>query len=224
MPRDDALLRRLLVLRFTYGERIDSEKAREFEERVKPRLEKLRAVGFWVAKRVVSDPKLLEMSWRDLAEKLLIEMFRAVDMEVPEWVKLSYEVEEDVYEDIREAIRSYLIKRINEEYSRFVGRVIVDMGEGAVSYRRSEVGFEERVRIVLENRLLPWAILRGEEVYFTTDFVRELRSVIGDVGGLKSIAELLGWEYSRAFTVHRKRVQAVKVHIDKLISFLKAET
>jgi len=61
LPRDDALLRRLLVLRFTYGERIEPERAREFEERVRPRLCKLRAIGAYVAKRVVEDPSLPKM-------------------------------------------------------------------------------------------------------------------------------------------------------------------
>ena len=224
IPKDDALLRRVLVLRFTFGERISPTRAREFEKQVKPRLKCLKAIGYWVAERVVSEPKLLEIDWKDLAEKLLVEMFTTAGMKVPEWVKLNYEYEEDIYEDLKEAIRSYLVRRVNEEYSRFVGKVVVETEGRIEAHQRSDIEFDERVKIVLEKRLLPWAIISGENVYFTSDFAREIRSIIGDLGGLQSIAELLGWKYSRGFTVNGRKLQAMKVHIDELISFLKVET
>ena len=41
---------------------------------------------------------------------------------------------------------------------------------------------------------------------FTADFARELAGVIGDIGGLKSIAELLGWEYKPRHSVRRVRL------------------
>jgi len=223
VPRDDALLRRILVIRFTYGERVSPEKASEFEKQVKPRLGKLGAIGYWVAQRIINEPKLLEMDWRDLAEKMLVEMFTAVGMEVPEWVKLSYENEDNVYEDIREAIRTYLLKRINEEYNRFVGKVYVETADDVKVMPRTEVEFEERVKIVLENRLLPWAILRGQDVLFTSDFARELRPVVGDIGGLKSIAELLGWEYYKfSYRVNGKTKNraTIRVKFNELLEFL----
>ncbi|HIE54166.1 MAG TPA: bifunctional DNA primase/polymerase [Chromatiaceae bacterium] len=220
VPQDDALLRRVVVLRFTFGERINPAKASKFEKEVKPKLRSLKAIGFWVARKIVSEPKLLENNWGDLAEKLLVEMFTAVGMEVPKWVKLSYEVEENVYEDIREAIRSYLLKRINEEYTRFVGRVVVEAGERTEVYQRSEVDFEERVRIVLENKLLPWAFLHNKHVYFSAGLIRELRSVVGDVGGLKSVSELLGWDY-KVFKIKGKLLRGMRTSFKSLIKFLK---
>lgn len=58
------------------------------------------------------------------------------------------------------AIRSYLVKRINEEYSKFVGRAAILREEGTETLKRENIGFIERVRIVLENNLLQWALLR----------------------------------------------------------------
>ena len=223
LPRDDALIRRLIILRFTYGEKIPEEKAKEFDNKVKPRLGKLKAIGYYVAKRIIEDPGLLEIEWEDLAVKLLEEMYNTVGLTPPEWIKEEYEVEENIYEDIREAIRSYLIKRINEEYSRFVGRVVVEKYEESrvEVMSRSEVSFEDRVKIVLENKLLPWAILREDYVLITTAFLTEIKPVIGDIGGLRSIAELLGWEYLKSAKVGKKVMVAIKVNITDLIEFLK---
>jgi len=55
-----------------------------------------------------------------------------------------------------------------------------------------------RVRIVLEKNLLEWASLRDGKVYFTIGFAKEIEEKIGDVGGLKGLAELL--ESSNSFT------------------------
>lgn len=231
LPRDDALLRRLLVIRFTYGERINPEKAREFEKEIKPKLEKLAAIGYWVAEKIMNKPELLDYDWETLATGLLIQAYKESGLEIPEWVRLGYQVEEDIYEDIRETIRSYLVKRINEEYARFVGRVIVSSGNPEENgyhenyYRREEVDFETRVKVVIENRLLPWAIPKDNEVLLTSDFAREIRSLVGDIGGLKSIAELLGWEYIPKYSwrVGNKVVNksVIRTSVDSFIEFLK---
>jgi len=220
LPRDDALLRRLEVLRFTFGERIPEGKAKEFEEKVKPRLKWLGALGKYIAYTVVSDPSTLDVEWSKLAVKLLENAYREAGLEIPQWIYLEPKVEENIYEDVREAIRSYLVKRINEEYTRFVGRVVVEAGD----LPRTEVDFETRVRVVLEKRLLPWAILREDTVLFTTGLVEELRAVVGDIGGLKSIAELLGWEYNPKYTVREggkpKGVAVAKTTLRNLMEFL----
>jgi len=233
LPRDDALLRpdRMIVLRFTYGERISREKAQIFKDQVKPELRKLKAIGYWVAKKILENPGLLDKDWKTLGEHLLTEAYREAGLEPPEWVKLWSETEENIYEDIKETIRSYLVKRINEEYSRFVGRiqVVEYVGSGETEERitykdREEVNLEERIRVVINQRLLPWAIPIEKdgvlEVVLTTDFAREIRSIVGDIGGLKSLAELLGWEYKKDKKVKGRNIQAIIVKFTDLLEFL----
>jgi hypothetical protein len=196
LPRDDALLRRFKVRRFTYGDRIPEDKAKEFEVKVKPRLSKLRALGGFVASYVVENG--LGEDPEETARKILEEAYKTAGLQVPEWVNLedSEEAEGEAYESVRELIRGYILERVNEEYSKFVGRVVVERPSGdRVAYQRWEVNLEERLRTVLEYHLIPWLLHRGEEVYITTGLVEELKDVIGDVGGLKSLAELLGWAY-----------------------------
>ncbi|HDI74977.1 MAG TPA: DNA primase [Thermoprotei archaeon] len=220
VPNDDALIRRLYIIRFTYKERISKEKADEFNHRVKPRFSELEAIGRAVATLIMSDPSILDIEWEKTAEIVLRQLYSSVDLTPPEWLTLTYETEEDIYEDIKESIRAYLLKKINEHYTRFVGKLIVDVNTTSID----EVDFEERVRVVLKEQLLPYAFLRnsldGEYVYFTNELAKELTCAIGDIGGLKSIAELLNWRYC-VVKIGKKAIRCATVPLKQFIDFLK---
>ena len=223
LPRDDALLRRFKVRRFTYGDRIPEDKAREFEVKVKPRLSKLRALGGFVASYVVENG--LGEDPEETARKILEEAYKTAGLQVPEWVNLedSEEAEGEAYESMRELIRGYILKRINEEYSRFVGRVVVERPSGdRVTYQRWEANLEERLRTVLEYHLIPWLLHRGDEVYITMGLIEELKDVVGDIGGLKSLAELLGWAYD-VRKVGGRPLRVAITSVRKLLELLSPE-
>jgi len=232
LPHDDALLRRLMLLVFTYGERIDPAKAKEFDRDVRPSLGKLKVIGYYVAKKIAERPELLEKEWIELAEELLESAYNEAGLDIPQRIKLRIEHNPmQIYDDMREAIRNFLIKRINEEYNRYVGRIEVigqveqeDVIERIKFLPRHDVTLPERVHIVLNSNLIPWCMLRGEEVIITSGFVEELKKIIGDIGGLKSIAELLGWTYypKRSFRIGKKvrNIACISVDIKEFISLL----
>jgi len=226
LPRDDALLRRLKVLRFTYGERISPEKAKEFEEKVKPRLPKLSALGRYIASVVLEEPGVLDQDWENAAKTLLERAYREAGLEPPSWIREKPQAEDNIYEDMREAIRSFLVERFNDAYFRAAGRVEILRDEGISFGSRLEVSFEERVRIALGSGLIPWAFLKeGDDgdlvVMFTAELARELEKRIGDIGGLKSIAELLGWEYKHAKLGEGRQGKVAAVKLSELLDFLK---
>jgi hypothetical protein len=224
VPGDDALLRRLKVVTFTYGEKIPEGKATEFENTVKTRLSKLKAIGDYIASRVVGNE--LPGEPEDIV-KILEDAYRLVGLEVPEWLGLKYEEVEDFTQDIKEAIRVYLVDRVNEEYSRFVGKVLVEKSSGYDVVPRVDIDLEDRVRIVVDRQLIPWIIKRvedGEYLYITTGLVSELSRVVSNVGNLKSVAELLGWEYIPRWTVREgSKVSChsvIRVPLKDFIDFL----
>jgi len=221
--RDDALLRRLEVEVFTYGERIKEDKAIVFEKTIKPQLVKLRALGDFAAFYVLNNG--LSEDYEELATKILEEAYKQAGLEAPKWIHVRRVEESDFYEEIKETIRGFLVRRINEEYNRFVGRVAVETSSGVEYYSRSDLGLEERVRVVLDKQLIPWIIKSGDYVVFTPDFARELAGVIGDIGGLKSIAELLGWEYKPRHSVRKGKTTTshtvIKVPFEDLLDFLR---
>jgi hypothetical protein len=60
---------------------------------------------------------------------------------------------------------------------------------------RTEPDPRLRAEIVLNKKLIPWLLSTDEEVIITTAIIEELKPLIGDIGGLKSLAELLQWDY-----------------------------
>jgi len=217
LPQDDALLRRMLVLVFTYGDRINPDKAREFESSIKHKLVELSPIGNYVAYRIVNDPDLLHLDWKTLAKRLLKEMYEATGREIPQWIEMEAEEERDIYEDIIENIRVFFIQRINSEYERFVGRVETSVGLEP----RSAIKFRERVEIVLKENLIPWMILKDDKVILTTGVLEELRYKAPNLGSLKSLAELLGWNYKRSIRTRKgKVIQGVITSLETFIEFL----
>lgn len=226
LPKDDALLRRLIVLGFTFSEKIPEERAREFESKVKHRLAQLKPLGQYIASKIVENPKLLDNDWRELAEQLLVEAYGEAGIQPPGWIRREYRIEKNIYEEVKSRIEAFLVKRINEEYEKFVGRVLVEVS-GSEHPReevraRQELNFKERCKTVLENRLLPWAGLKDDDVCFLTPLVDELRPAIGEIGGLKSIAELMGWEYKNV-KIWRRVVKAAVTPLDSLLEQLGGE-
>jgi hypothetical protein len=225
IPRDDALLRRLKVLHFTYGERVPEDRAREFESKVKPELKKLKAIGDYIASCFLKNGLGEDLEKQGV--EALEAAYKSVGLEPPDWLKLESETssETEIYEDLRERVRVFLVKRVNEEYNRFVGRITVEKpNEGVDIISRQEADLKTRIEIVLDKQLIPWLLRKGNDVLITTGIMQELEEVIGDIGGLKSLAELLGWEYNPKYTMkERKRVKGlvvIKVDLEDFINFL----
>jgi hypothetical protein len=219
LPRDDALLRRFKVLRFTSGDRIPQDRVREFEARVKPRLPKLRALGQFIAGYVLENG--LGEDPEAYAVKLLEEAYKAAGLTPPEWLYLEAGGEDvgEVYESIVEQIRGYMLRRVNEEYNKYVGRVDVETSEGIDRRYRWQLPLEERLKIVLEYQLIPWLLSRGEEVLVTRGLVEELMDTVGDIGGLESLAKLLGWNYQPR-KIGGKAVKVAVTSLGDLVRFL----
>ena len=214
LPKDDALLRRLLVLHFSYGERIEQEKAKEFENKVKPRLTKLKAIGNYISFIILNE--LQPADWEDTATSLLELAYKEAKLEVPQWIYGKYQTEDDVYDDMKERIREFLYRKLIDMYTTKIGKIT------------NEDSIDTIARQVLSKGLLEWAsfVVRDgyNEVRFKQGFVDELKNVVGDIT-LKSLAELLGWEYknvkeSEIVDEKKKVLKAIVVRFNDLIQFL----
>jgi hypothetical protein len=245
IPRDPSMPgKRLYILTYGYSEALKPDSRREdrelmerFDVEIKPKLGKLRAIGKFVASRIAENPEILREAswvgdrWLQVAESLLKETYRWAGLDAPEWLNLNYKSEgvTSVYEDIREKVRVFLVERINTEYNKAVGRVIVVESEGGGArereYWRYELPLEERIRLALKQALIPWLILRGEKVYITTGILDELRKTVGGVvGNLRNLAELLGWEYNDKHSIRMgkivKNLSVIEVSLEDFIDFL----
>jgi len=230
LPKDDALLRRLIVLHFSFGEQIPQDKASEFQKEVKPRLTKLKAIGQFIAKKVVENPSLLNVDaddWRETAKNLLTIAYKEMGLEPPKWLELEAESKtlEELSEEVKEIVRERMLQRINNEYNKFVGKVVVEAGNTINSIERTQADFKTRVQTVLSNNLIPWAMLKENSVYINTGVLDELKDL--PITSLKALAELFGWEYKdKSFKMGKKviRRSVAIVDLDDFIEFLALET
>jgi ribosomal protein S27E len=243
LPKDPAIMdsKRFSLVKYSYAEalRTDNPEHKElimkFEAEIKPKLWKLQTLGKYIASRIMEDPNLIRgaswinHSWIEKAEELLKDAYKYAGLEIPEWISLKNISEEiaEVYEDKREALRGFIIKRINDEYNRFVGRVTIETKEGYETLQRAELGLKERAKTVIEHNLISWLIGKEDTIYITTGILDDLQKEKYDIAGdLKSISEMLGWEYGKhSFKISGKveNKSTIKVDLEDFLNFLEPE-
>jgi hypothetical protein len=238
LPSDPSLIgKRLVVVKYSYAEALNPEREEDrvliskFEQEILPRLNELQPIGRYIASRTFKNPELLKRavwvgnSWLNVAEELLEETYKSVGLEPPTWLRERSIVESitEVYEDKRELIREFLVRVVNEEYNRFVGRILVEKFDEVKTIERQDADMRMRLEIVLDKQLIPWLLRKGDTVYITRGIVNELERVVGDIGGLKSLAELLGWGYDQKSIRLGKKVvnnYFIIVDLEELVRFL----
>jgi len=199
-----------------YGERVPPERVKEFEVKVKPRLNKLRAIGDYISYIILNNNELLE-DWEPTAIRLLEMAYKEVNLGPPAWIYMKYEPEENFYEDMKERIREFLLNAFIEKYTTRIAKLaVVDVDD------EHSIQLDTIIRAVLTSYLIPWASLAIKdgynEVRFTTGLVDELKPRVGEIT-LKSLAELLGWEY-KVIKMNGRTTKAVVVKLDDLVRFL----
>ncbi|MEM1523238.1 MAG: hypothetical protein QXU69_09430 [Thermofilaceae archaeon] len=206
VPRDDALMRRLILIDFTIGERIPPERVKEFEEKVEPRLQVLGEIGKCIAKQVEEDPSILKGEPLKIGENLLAMCYTEAGLPIPDWLGLTYEN----YEDYREVIVEEFIERlkglVNDTYARYerVVRNITGQEGGTVS---------ERLQHLLRIDALPGMKQKGECVIITGGLLEALKMNIT----LKSLAEIIGGEYKNYKNGNNVR-KVIEIPLSQLIS------
>mgnify|MGYP001772573099 CR=1 FL=1 len=210
-PKDEALLRRLIVLHFTRDEKITPEKQRAFENEAKTKWNKLRAIGDFVAYTILNNNDLLQQDWEASAIKLLELAYREAGLDIPQWIYEKYESDdEDIEEDNKQRIREFMVNAFFTAYQTKIAKFTENEDPRVIVER------------VLRDGLIPWTVMVPKdgynEVRFTIGLADELSDIIGDIS-LKQIASLLGWEY-RVVKILGSSVRAIVVKEDDLLKFL----
>ena len=203
IPRDDALLRRFIVVSFSYGEKIPVERQLEFKEKIEPRLQLLSEVGKCIASQVQANLELLDRDPLDAGAALLAKCYELAGLQPPEWLNLKYEDDStDVSSDILVDFKERLKKYINDSFARYVSRVVEVREEGEdarVSFITPDtLDLERKARILLEKNALVGVKLKDDKVIINKSLLEELG--LASKTNLKSLAEMLGWEYDGKFT------------------------
>lgn len=237
LPEDDALIRRLYVLSFSYSQRKSDYQRKKFEDKFHintptlSNLQNLRYFGQFVASEIVGDSGLLLDDWKVTVDTIVSKFYAHLGLEVPEWLTLWAESEslEDLDDSQREDIRNFFVNEFNQArkkvntYDSYGNRneATLDIEEATTSADFTEVNWS-----IVNNRMLTWAIpftSRNGTKYIC--LTQGLRKTIGETlsfcSDLKSLGELLGWPYqSVRFGNGNKVMKVLKVNFDEFMDFL----
>ena len=237
LPEDDALVRRLYILSFSYSQRKSEFQKKEFENRfhintptISP-LRDLKYFGHFAASEIVGDSSLLLDDWRVTADKIVNKFYTHLGMEVPEWLTFWAESEslEDLDDSQREDIRNFFVNEFNNARKKIISydtygnreELTLDVDEASTSTDFIGINWS-----IVNERQLTWAIphtSRNGTKYIC--LTQGLRKAIGEklsfCDDLKSIGELLGWPYQSVRIGKGSNVMKVlKVNLDEFMDFL----
>lgn len=208
-PDDDAFDRRFYKILFPRSERKSREERAEFDNKFQMnntkncKLHDLKAIGNYFAIEIVNNPSLLELDWQELTNTLLVRLYGEVGMEMPSWLLKWAPVETmgDLDDIHMEDIRGFFQEAINQAFGQI--QILDEEMRTSKKYDnavevKSTDDFKHRVWVVLNERKIPW-LLQGSDnmVYITHGLIRALKKKECINESLPSIADLLGWRYSK---------------------------
>ena len=246
LPSDDGLIRRFVPIAFTHDEKKDKQSQKKFNKRFdidKPKksiLMKLHGLSNYSAYLICENPELLDMEWDELGNYFIIKAYEFIDEEPPKWL-LQFDEnmgsdEDKEFQEIEE-IRNFLLNIINDKYNKkihlteYVQEHEFKYSEKKLDdYYSSEVAeiddFKNRIFSVINQHLIPFMNLNNKKdgelyVNFNTLLIKELfdNLEISSASNLKSVSELLGWEYGFV-TVNGVKGTRMYVEFDTFLEFL----
>ena len=236
LPEDDALIRRLYVLSFSYSQRKSEYQKKEFENTFHintpsiSRLVDLKYFGQFAAATICGDPSLLLDDWQVTSDKIVNAFYNEMGVEVPEWLTLWAESEslDDLDDTQREDIRSFFVQEFNNARKKvtvyddngYNHSPTLDVEEATTSIDFISVNWS-----IVNNQMLTWAIphtsRNGTKYICLTQTLRKaMGGSLDFCSDLKSIGELLGWNYQSVRFTGDKVMKVIKVKFDDFMNFL----
>lgn len=235
LPEDDALLRRLYVLSFTYSQRKSEAQKKDFEDKfhtdtpsISP-LVNLQYFGKYAIRYVQGNPSVLLDDWQETANKILISLYDDFGIEVPEWLLTWSKSEnlDDFDTNQREDIRNFFVSQFNYARKKIEMRdengyrTDATLDEDTAS---TADDFEDINWGIVNNRQLTWALPRvsragNKHICLTQSLRTSLSEHTNFCSDLKSIGELIGWEYKNV-KIGGRQQKVVDVKFDDFMEFV----
>ena len=236
LPEDDALIRRLYVLSFSYSQRKTEHEKKMFEDvfhidtpTISP-LTDLQYLGRFALRHLLTNPTKLLDDWKVTADEILNLFYKEIGEEVPEWLTLWTESENlDDFDDTqREDIRTFFVHEFNNARKKIIVQDeigVVKDGQVYLDEASTKEDFSSINWGIVNNRMFTWAIPHVSRngtpyICLTQGLRKSIASEVDFCSDLKSIAELLGWEYKNNKFSNGKQMKVIKVRFDDFMEFM----
>jgi hypothetical protein len=216
---DGALRRRLLTIKFSLSDVQDADKIREFNQKVKPRLGSLGIIGQFIVKTYLErGAKILdEYNYDEEAKAILTELYETAGLEVPDWVSMTYnedEEEVDVVNLFRGFLHSYFINAKRQSQELFqnnttLSEIIVQL---LMFNRTNHVALQRKRGANDAENVVVFAEIQYDQLY-----PKELRQL-----AFSEIVEKMGQRYGNVYAGNRQG-KGMKMPLKDFIQFVAGE-
>ena len=236
LPEDGALLRRLYVLSFSYSQRKTEAQKKDFENKfhmdtpsISP-LVNLQYFGRFAIREIIKEPSRLLDDWKQTSDFIIESFYSSLGVEVPTWLLDWAESEnlDDFDTNQREDIRNFFVSQFNNARKKVSIKnengynaepTLVDDDDASTYEDFEDVNWE-----IINNRMLTWALPRisraeNKHVCLTQSLRTALSEHINFCNDLKSISELIGWDYIQV-KLNGKNQRVIDVKFDEFMEFL----
>jgi hypothetical protein len=200
----------------------------------KKSLTRLKAIGAFIASRIIEDEGLLRKDWKPLSKQLLTEAFKSVSLDVPSWVSdwADTETIEDIEEETYIMVLDLLKYEINKAYNRKIQLIDEDGRRQDPEDRITEditikdLSMIRKASYVLSSTSISWMTAKNikEEdfIIISYPFVKLVNESLGLSESLTSLSEILGWE-TKPVRIGKKLVKCITVKTNDFYSAIDDE-
>ena len=150
----------------------------QFNTLLRTELDTLGILGDFAANCILENQEILvnsESNWIDIAQRILVEFFRAAGMDIPDWIK--YLVQENQVQDAaleqEQIVRGFFVKTINEAFSRNY-RVLTPREDVNEVINKNTI--ERRLDFCCEMDLIPFLRRKDGCILIFHDIMQELKN------------------------------------------------
>jgi len=230
LPNDEGLARRFLQILYSHSEKKTDDEKEAFMKKYRIdqpavcKFHDLKPLANFCLDYIRGNPEVLRLGWKELANKIIIQAYIRCQRNVPEWL-LDY-VEsvtlDDLDDEETEELRMFFVDEINSK----TGKVYADEYESPEDITGGVKGydaFHKRVFDVINERQIPYMVMHHagnghDYVCFTMGLKKALHNANQACYNVKSIAELLGWDYKTVKLPKPTKVMVIR--FDKFLKFL----
>ena len=233
LPAEEGLSRRFLQLLYTHNEKKTKSEKEAFMRTFRMdvpnecRFNDLKPLANFSLDYICNNCDVLKLDWEKLSNKLIMQAYIHCQRKVPEWLLGFVESvnDDDLDEEECEELRMFFIEEINKKINRITTDVYEDPTGKKPTYVKNGDDFHDRVFNIINEQLIPYMGIHYSSkrdkyyVYFTTGLKKALHGANQVCYDVKSIAELLDWNYG-TMKINGKVVRVMSVEFTKFIRFL----
>lgn len=236
IPEMDSLYRRLFIIEFEYNQRKSKTSKKRFENQFNvfspsvSCLNDLKVFGRLAIREIITDTSLLYDEWQDLADTLIERIYGQVNQPVPDWLKQWSKDKDlsDLDNTQIENIRSILIEEMYNARKRITLRgdygQIEEFSLDGDEVSSNSKEFESLYWDLINERVFSWCLPhkpRGKpkSVFLNQGFKQLIGKHIDETGTLKSLGQLLHWEYKKV-NFKNSQSRGLLVPFEEFMSFI----